>query len=265
MAQQGATLPASQGDAGRDVGSALRRALTRTAATLAAAAALAMLAGAGLAFSGAATPFTGFKIFGAALPAAVVALVLGFVGLVLSRGDGADEDRARARNALVAGIAMVFAFVLLALPGRGLPRINDITTDPADPPGFVAAATDPANAGRDMTYPPDYAEQQRGGYPDLAPLIVAGTPAEVFPRVEATATKLGWKIVRASPSDGTLEANETSRVFHFVDDVVVRVRPDAADPTRSRVDVRSKSRDGRGDMGVNARRIAAFRAALAGD
>ncbi len=29
---------------------------------------------------------------------------------------------------------MVLAFVLASLPGRGLPRINDITTDPVDPP-----------------------------------------------------------------------------------------------------------------------------------
>ncbi|MBW2399988.1 MAG: DUF1499 domain-containing protein, partial [Deltaproteobacteria bacterium] len=41
-----------------------------------------------------------------------------------------------------------------------------------------------------------------------------------------------------------------------VDDIVVRVRRDGAD---SIVDVRSKSRDGRGDMGANAARIRLFR------
>ena len=58
---------------------------------------------------------------------------------------------------------------------------------------------------------------------------------------------------------GELEATSTSRLFRFVDDVVVRVRSDGAG---SRVDVRSKSRDGKGDFGVNAERIRAFRARL---
>lgn len=264
MAQHGETLPVSRSGSRSRVGGVFRRALSGSAAFVAAAAALAMVAGAGLAWSGATTPFTGFRIFAAAAPAALVALLLGFAGLIAARGPGGDRDRARARNALVAGIAIVFAFVLLSFPGRGLPRINDITTDPADPPAYTAAARDPANAGRDMTYPADFAAQQRTGYPDLAPLRMPGTPDAVFPQIEAAAAKLGWKVVRASPADGTLEANATSRVFHFVDDVVVRVRPDPLDPAKSRVDVRSKSRDGRGDLGMNARRIVLFQKTLAG-
>ena len=48
----------------------------------------------------------------------------------------------------------------------------------------------------------------------------------------------------------------TTRIFRFVDDVVVRVRP--AEGGGAIVDVRSKSRDGRGDLGANAARIRAF-------
>ena len=54
-------------------------------------------------------------------------------------------------------------------------------------------------------------------------------------------------------------ATETTHVFRFVDDVVIRVR---ADRTATVVDVRSKSRDGRGDLGANAARIRAFVAAM---
>lgn len=258
MAQPGSTSPASR----EGIGPALRRALTRTAATLAIAAALAMVAGVVAAYSGAVRPFSGFRLFTAALPAAIGAVLIGFAGLVLSRGDDADADRVRARNALLAGIAMVFAFFLAALPGRGVPRINDITTDPVDPPGFVAATQDPANAGRDMSYPAGFAEEQRAGYPNLAPIVVPGAPAEVFQRAQAAAEKLGWKIVASDPAATRFEANQTSGLFHFVDDVSVRVRPDPTDPTRSRIDVRSKSRDGIGDLGVNARRIEAFAKAV---
>ena len=55
---------------------------------------------------------------------------------------------------------------------------------------------------------------------------------------------------------GTLLARQTSKVFRFVDDILVRVRP--GDGGGALVDVRSKSRVGRGDMGVNAARIRAF-------
>ena len=57
----------------------------------------------------------------------------------------------------------------------------------------------------------------------------------------------------------TIEATDTTRVFRFVDDIAIRVR---AEGMASVVDVRSKSRDGRGDMGANAARIRAFLSAL---
>ena len=69
------------------------------------------------------------------------------------------------------------------------------------------------------------------------------------------AESLGWEIVESRPQDGHLEARDTSRVFRFVDDVVVRIR---ADRRGTRVDLRSKSRDGRGDLGANADRIREF-------
>ena len=74
-----------------------------------------------------------------------------------------------------------------------------------------------------------------------------------------TAESLGWEIVSVDPAAGRLEAREVSRIFQFVDDVVVRVRPMEAGAV---IDVRSRSRDGRGDLGVNARRIRAFTAAI---
>ena len=57
------------------------------------------------------------------------------------------------------------------------------------------------------------------------------------------------------PAEGRLEATETTRWFGFKDDVVVRVSPTS---DGSRVDVRSVSRVGQSDLGVNARRIRAF-------
>jgi uncharacterized protein (DUF1499 family) len=68
--------------------------------------------------------------------------------------------------------------------------------------------------------------------------------------------------VSEAPAEGRLEATDTTFWFGFKDDVVVRVRPDG---TGSRVDVRSLSRVGRSDLGMNARRIRRFLERLRGD
>jgi uncharacterized protein (DUF1499 family) len=65
-----------------------------------------------------------------------------------------------------------------------------------------------------------------------------------------------WEITFTDPATGAIEAVATTLVFGFQDDIVIRVRP--APHGGSRVDLRSKSRDGRGDIGANAARIRAF-------
>lgn len=70
------------------------------------------------------------------------------------------------------------------------------------------------------------------------------------------AEELYWEIVAADPEGGRLEATDTSFWFGFKDDVVMRVT--ATDDGRSRVDVRSVSRVGQGDLGANAGRIREF-------
>ncbi len=70
---------------------------------------------------------------------------------------------------------------------------------------------------------------------------------------------MGWEIVSRETAAGTLQAVATTAWFGFKDDVTIRVSPD---PQGSRIDIRSRSRVGRGDVGANARRIRAWRAAL---
>jgi len=66
-------------------------------------------------------------------------------------------------------------------------------------------------------------------------------------------------VIAHDSTTGMIEAVVTTTVFGFQDDVAIRVRP--ADGG-SVVDVRSKSRDGKGDLGVNANRIRDFVARL---
>ena len=65
------------------------------------------------------------------------------------------------------------------------------------------------------------------------------------------------------PEEGRFEATETSAFFQFKDDVVLRVRPSETGE-RSIVDMRSVSRVGISDLGMNAKRVRAFLADLTG-
>ena len=177
----------------------------------------------------------------------LVALVTGLVSLVqLVRGRGLT---------LGGGLAVLGGLTLLALASRGAghPRINDFTTDLADPPTFRAAAALPENAGRDLSYPATFAAIQRECCSDLHPAKLAVSPADAKTRVLLVVTALpDWRTTRDDAATFEVEGVVTSGLFRFSDDVVVRIRPDGAG---SIVDVRSKSRDGQGDLGVTAARI----------
>ncbi|MBW3660560.1 MAG: DUF1499 domain-containing protein [Gemmatimonadetes bacterium] len=134
------------------------------------------------------------------------------------------------------------------------PPIHDITTDTEDPPAFEAVLPLRADAPNPSEYEGDsIARMQREAYPELEPLVLDVPPSEAFDRALEAAREAGWEIVEADPAEGRIEATDTTFWFGFEDDVVVRVRPAGDDG--SRIDVRSVSRVGRGDVGTNARRI----------
>jgi uncharacterized protein (DUF1499 family) len=205
---------------------------------------------------GALSPFTGVRLFLLGGLCGLLALVLGLIGLFRTRATAGREGRGRALRGALLGAVIVGVIFAGGSAGRGLPRINDITTNPEDPPAFTHAGQLPGNQGRDLSYPPDFAAQQRAGYPDLAPIRIQASLPDAFQRCVRAAESLGWEITYRDPSGSALEATETSRIFRFVDDISVRLRTDG---TETVIDMRSKSRVGQGDVGANARRIEAFR------
>jgi len=139
---------------------------------------------------------------------------------------------------------------------RSVPPIHDITTDTQSPPEFVAMERLRADAPN----PPEYAgeetaQQQREAYPDIQPLVVSTPVQEVIDEIVMLISNRGWKIVSVNRNEGRIEATEKLAWFGFKDDVVLRVTS-TSDGTR--VDMRSKSRIGRSDVGVNAERIRQF-------
>jgi uncharacterized protein (DUF1499 family) len=206
-------------------------------------------------------PMGGFMIFAVGLLIGVVALAFSIVGILRTGASSGRTGRSQALAGLACGGVVIAVLMFAQRGGSGAPPINDITTDTADPPQFVAILDLEQNRGRDMSYPgEEFAAQQRAGYGDLSSIEFATPPAQALAEVRSAAEALGWEVVSIDPSGGRLEATHTTAIFRFVDDVVVRVRPHGAG---SLIDVRSKSRDGRGDIGANAARIRSLRDQLA--
>lgn len=161
---------------------------------------------------------------------------------------------------IVAAAPLVVAVPMVVNDLR-YPRINDVTTNIENPPAFVAALRASRNIGRDMAFPKHFGPIIRHGYPNVRPLISAERPDLVFQRVERLANaQPGWAITHRDPEKRTLEGEVTTSFFRFVDDIVVHVSDQDG---KTRVDMRSKSRDGLVDAGANAKRIRVFFAQIA--
>jgi uncharacterized protein (DUF1499 family) len=185
--------------------------------------------------------------------------VLGLVALAL------NTPRVSMKGFLLAALAVAGGVIVAGIPwqwqrtAQQVPPIHDITTDTVTPPTFdaVVALREGANP---LAYTTAKAEAQRAGYPDLGPLFLEASPADTYARALALVSARGWELVSDDAASRRIEATDTTRWFGFKDDVVIRVSalPDGG----SRVDMRSISRVGRGDVGTNARRIEAFLADL---
>lgn len=200
---------------------------------------------------------TGFGLLRWATVGALVSAGLSLIGLYVTRPAASRRGRGVVAAALLLGLAGAAPPLWWLWQARSAPLIHDITTDTGNPPAFEAILPLRAGAPNRAEYGgPEVAAAQRQAYPDIAPLQVALPPQRVFDAALAAARSRGWTVVAADPQAGRIEASDTTFWFGFVDDVVVRVTPTA--DGGSRVDVRSVSRVGLGDVGTNARRIRAF-------
>lgn len=141
---------------------------------------------------------------------------------------------------------------------QGYPPIHDISTDLEDPPEFNAIAPLRADAPNPVKYAgEETAEIQRSFYPDLESVTVGFEYNEAYNRALEAARDMPWEIVDENREQGRIEAFEKLAWFGFIDDVVIRVDT-TSDGAGTKIDIRSKSRIGRGDLGVNAKRIRSY-------
>jgi uncharacterized protein (DUF1499 family) len=187
---------------------------------------------------------------------ATVAVVLGIVALIVVVRSGRIADRPLLYVGLLIGGAVMVLMGTQFNTARSVPPIHDISTDGVDPPTFdvVVELRGPG------TNPLDYdAEKlvplQQAAYPKVKPLTSERDVAASFDRALEVLSGMGLEIVNADRDAARIEATATSFWFGFKDDLVVRIR--AAD-SGSIIDVRSVSRVGQSDIGVNAKRIEEF-------
>jgi len=200
-----------------------------------------------------------------ALGLAALAMALLWLRSALARNAG--EGKRMGLIALTGSLVFLYFPLTYIYYGYTFLPIHDVTTEPGDPPQFVALAKlHPANSrvfdpARKISYKGEqvtvaYALHEE--YPALtkphAGLLVS--PQKAYWRCFEAVKKLGWTIVEASEKDLRIEATDKSLWFGRISDIVIRVRPAGA--IGSRVDLRAQSRDGDLDHGRNAARIKAF-------
>ena len=197
------------------------------------------------------------NLFAAAMAGAVVAILVGTVA-------AASIWRHGRSGAWSAAAGVLFGFGLLAWPAAyvpiylSTPAINDITTDTAVPPRFVALAKDRPKGSNKPTYGGDQiARIQADVHPDIRPAIIPRPANETFDMVGEVIRRLRWNVAaeqapQGKGKPGYIEAIDRTLVLGFYDDVVIRID---GDQRESRVDVRSASRFGEHDLGRNAARV----------
>ena len=217
----------------------------------------------------------GLALLAGALLLSFLALLVGIIGLLWSLVSDRTQLGQAAISVLLAGVVIGIPLSVIGPQLRsGDPTMHDITTDIQNPPEFSAVmpargessnSTDykskfiAAGPGGDLAGK-SYAEVQAEFFPDIKPVVLNLPRDEAFTKALAAAKAQGWEIVSEAPNMGRIEATDTTPWMRFKDDVVIRLTAQGEGITK--IDVRSSSRVGEGDMGKNAARVRAYIATL---
>jgi len=185
-----------------------------------------------------------------------VAVIVSIVGVFLTRRTAGARGFGMALAGLLIGVVAGGYPAAQIMHARRVPPIHDITTDTGNPPLFVALAEVRKAAPNGIDYAGgEVAAQQKQAYPEVITLHSSLAPVDLFARAEKVVADHGWVVAESVPGEGRLEATDSTPMFGFKDDIVIRVK---AAGQGSDLDIRSMSRIGRSDVGKNAERIRGF-------
>lgn len=200
-------------------------------------------------------PLMGFGLFSLGCFIGTLVTLIG-IGVVLKKGPPI------AHVAAALGIGPCIVLIVTIVASTKYPAINDITTETIYPPPFEHLAALPENKDIHYDFPKDFAAIIEERYPNLNPIALQGDPEEILLRTsELARNQEGWTVVhsRFGTKESFIEGYATTSMFHFRDDFVIRI---TKTDTGAVIDMRSRSRDGKGDFGANAARIQKFLSAL---
>ena len=201
-----------------------------------------------------------------ALLIALFVFVVGMLITFLKRKSDPKKSRG-ARRAAYLALVPIIILGFQAYKFRSVPPIHNISTDVQDPPQFhkVEAIrlqlTNSAEFNSLIYSTAELAEVQTAAYPNIQTRHLSEPLPTVFNKAKSIAESLGWQVVNADISSGIIEATDTSRLWGFTDDVIIRIRDLTKrrnDPPKVSLDLRSVSRVGKSDLGANAKRIEKF-------
>jgi uncharacterized protein (DUF1499 family) len=186
--------------------------------------------------------------------------VAGIILFFIHRNSKPDSSR---------GAIIAVAISLIPILGLGsqvfvassVPGIHNISTDTIDPPQFNAVVALRGEGTNPLEYKienGDLAEIQKNAYPDIKTITANTSVQDAFNKAVNIAEDLGWIIVSKDQANSIIEATQTTTLWQFKDDIVIRIRANAQTPDTTDVDLRSVSRIGRSDLGANANRIQRF-------
>jgi hypothetical protein len=187
-----------------------------------------------------------------------IALIIAALALFGNRNSNVLQNSWTTWLVVALGVGITGLNVATINSSRGSPAIHDITTDVNNPPEFVDIVA--LREADDAANPSEYldngsAELQLAALPEIRTIVLQESYDEVFADALDATEDMGWQIVTANLAEGRIEAVATTGYVGFKDDVVIRIRKDG---NAVAVDIRSKSRMGKGDMGANAKRIVAW-------
>ena len=157
---------------------------------------------------------------------------------------------------------LIFNFYNYNMSLKSNPFINDISTDYTNNLEFNYH--EKANDSYEKNKGSNQSLQSFGGFKQpyiyITPLLLEKNKDLVYEKSLEVINSMDLKIVFVDNKKGIIESTDTSFWYGFVDDFIVRVEALTSGVTK--IDVRSASRKGKSDFGVNAERIKTFMALL---
>jgi hypothetical protein len=220
---------------------------------------------------GMATFVTGLEAMTASVALALIALALALVWTISALKHNRGEGKRAGLPTLLGSLLLLYVPLHTVYQGLMAPPIHDVTTNPEEPPQFVALAKR-ATGANSVTFDASEMVHYRGEHNTVSymlheyyskltyPLALIMPPSKMFWRCFNTAKRMGWHIVDYSEKEGRIEATATSFWFGQVSDIVIRVRP--AGTLGARFDMRAESETGSRDFGRNLELMKAYRTEL---